>query len=140
MAENIGVYKKNLPIIKYFLLYINWWFFEIPLLIIKKAKTPFIFISDLFSIPTLLRTFFQPWHRDYISLETRKNLQDMGRIIALNLISRFFGMIIRFVFIIFGIFLEILTFICIIATFILWLIFPFLSILGVLYGFILLVS
>ncbi len=138
MAENIGIYKKNLPIVKYFWLFITWWYIEVPISILKMAKTPFILISDFFSIPILLRTFFQPWHRDYIPLSTRQSLQDIGRILALNLISRFFGMIIRAFFIIFGLILEILAFCSVVFFFILWLVFPILSILGIFYGIILL--
>lgn len=140
MVNNVGIYKKDLPIIKYFWLFVNWWFLEASLSILKMAKTPFIIISDFFSIPILLHTFFQPWHRDYIPLNTRQSLQDIGRILALNLISRFFGMIIRAFFIIFGLILEILAFCGIIVLFMFWLVFPILSILGIFYGIILLLS
>lgn len=140
MIGDVGIYKKDLPIIKYFWLFINWWFFQAPLSILKMSKTPFIVILDIFSIPILLKTFFQPWHRDYIPLSAGKNLQEIGRILAFNLISRFFGMLIRAVFIIIGLILEILVFISVVIVFVLWSVFPILSILGIFYGFFLFLS
>src|SRR3990167_4656875 len=74
--------------------YFYWWYFEEPqiLLNVIRAATKKTFLS--FSVPTLLRTIFDPWKRDLYRAENA-SLQAMFNIWLNNIISRLVGFVMR---------------------------------------------
>jgi len=91
---------------------------------------------DYFSIPILLKTLFAPWKRDILSTQNL-SLNEKFRIWIFNLLSRLIGAVIRLFTIFFGLFLTLFLFIFGFAVVIIWILLPFLILIGFIYGIIL---
>ena len=65
-------------------------------------------ISDFFSLPILIRTWFSPWKNDQLSAHNLA-LSDQLKVWALNLAGRFIGFLVRSVIIVIA--LIVITFI-----------------------------
>ena len=98
------------------------------------------FTFHFFSIPQLLRSYFQPWKRMTESRGRTFNFEDLAGFVIINLISRILGMIIRTGIIIAGIVALILLTVGIILTYIFWLLAPVILVLSMYYGLILIFS
>lgn len=98
------------------------------------------FTFHFFSIPQLLRSYFQPWKRMTESRGRTFNFEDLAGFVIINLISRILGMIIRTGIIIAGIVALILLAVGIILTYIFWLLAPVILVLSMYYGLILIFS
>jgi hypothetical protein len=113
-----------------FLLWLRWHFLEV-IISIHKAWINFLrFNLYYFSIPVLVKTFFNHWHR--YRMPYKNFFVSPGSFfeaLTFNLLSRIIGAILRLFFILIGSFLEILIFIFGIFLIFLWLFLPFLSIL-----------
>ena len=73
---------------------ISWYY---PTGLLQMAKVlwyTIIWLWESFSIPQLAKTLFLPWRRDVVYLK-HPSLQQIFQVFALNLTSRFFGLIIR---------------------------------------------
>lgn len=80
-------------------------------------------LLDLFSVPIILRTFFEPWKRDEIYVKTAP-INIRFYIWVSNQISRLVGATLRF-FVLFGFFLAmILWFFVLVSVLLIWLFFP----------------
>lgn len=117
----------------------GWWYSQGMREFLVYLKAFFLKITDLFSVKMLLRTFFAPWKRDIVSLEGLPfNL--MMRVIIFNLVARLIGAVIK-TFILFiylfamAIFLGLALFLVLI-----WLFLPLISIVGIIFGIILIFS
>lgn len=75
-------------------LFFNWYFREIPRLILIIYKGLQNKICGYFNIPFLLKTIFQPWKRDLV-VPVNPTIVYYVQSFAENFISRFFGLVIR---------------------------------------------
>ncbi len=123
-------YKKSIV-----LLWIHWHFIYAFKEIIKGWKNILYFNLNFFSISFLLKTLFSYWHKYQWKYDKSLSLTKYLNVFLSNLISRFMGAIIRLVFIVFGLLVEIFIFTAGIVVLIFWILFPFLSIAGLLIGF-----
>ncbi|MBI2589950.1 hypothetical protein HYW32_02935 [Candidatus Berkelbacteria bacterium] len=108
-----------------------WWYQIVPGLLVHHARLFFLMVIDYFSFGILASTLFEPWKRDEISTENL-SLQDRIQVFGLNLITRFFGFLMRSAAITAGviILLALALVACLVAVF--WLMAPLLAlILGV---------
>jgi hypothetical protein len=118
-----------------FLKWIWWQFFEVPKNILKAWKNFLKFGLNYFSTPLLIRTLFYPW-RKYKWLYPRGfQLGDYFEALFSNAIFRILGALFRSVFIIIGIFFEILIFFIGLSIFLAWLILPLFLVFCIYHGF-----
>lgn len=89
---------------------------------------------DYFSIPLLLKTFFQPWKRDILSTQGL-SLNQKFQIWTFNLMSRIIGAIIRFFTIIIGLILTLVLMIFGLLAVIAWILMPIIILYFFVYGF-----
>lgn len=115
--------------------YITWYFFEIPLNIVKIIRNYFLFCLNFFSIPLLLKTFFSPWRRTTWRSQSRGiDIPAMAEAFFSNLISRGIGAVMRFILIFFGIISEIFIITAGAAVLLLWIALPFICLWGIYYS------
>jgi len=115
--------------------WISWHFFDVPRNILKAWKNFLLFNLNYFSIPTLLRTFFSYWRKYKWSYGRGFNLKRYFEAFTFNLISRILGAFVRSILIIIGIIVEIFIFIGGIVIFMEWIFLPATLIIGLFYGF-----
>ncbi len=108
-------------------LFFRWWYFEAPIKILIILKTLILKIADFFSFFSLLRTFFQPWKRDVM---IAKSLNEKLQALALNMVSRLVGMIMRFFVIVTGLIFISSLLILGLLFFIIWISVPILLAIG----------
>ncbi|MCL5795438.1 MAG: hypothetical protein M1338_03700 [Patescibacteria group bacterium] len=111
--------------------FLFWWYMVSPKNLFKFSIATIKYNLNLFSIKYLFRTLFSPWKRD-ILMAINPSFVDQIRVFAENLVSRFFGFIIRLCTIIVGIITTILSIILLILLMIIWFSLP-LIIIGLLY-------
>lgn len=114
--------------------FISWHFYDVPKAILRAWKNFLVFYWNFFSVPLLFRTLLSHW---------RKYIEPYGRgfdpktylsAFASNMISRGLGALVRIATIISGLIVEFFVFVLGILVLALWLLFPFLLILGILGG------
>lgn len=120
--------------------FFEWYLYEIPREIIGAIKNFLKFGFHYFSIFFLLKTFFFHWHKyawEYPrGFEPTKILETWFS----NQISRILGMIVRSFLILIGIVYEIIVLIIGVISVLFWFILPFILLIGLIYGFKLLLS
>ena len=114
--------------------YLIWQFFDIPKEILKGWENFLRFNLEYFSIISLLKTFFSPWHRYTWSRERGFSFSDYFEVLFSNILSRIIGVILRSFLIIIGIFAEALIFFAGFFVFLGWFILPIILILLFLHG------
>ena len=85
-------------------IFIKWYFFEIPVLIVKQVYKYILVISKIYSFTFLLKTFFSPWKNQSYSYPNKGF--DINRILEIwtsNIVSRLVGALVRFFTILTGI-------------------------------------
>ena len=115
--------------------YLIWHFFDMPKNILRAWRDYLRFNLNYFSVPLLLKTLFSPWKKYRVSYG--KGL-DVGKYLEAffsNLIFRIFGAIIRAFLIVIGITAEFVIVLGGAMAFFAWLVLPALLILGIYYGF-----
>ncbi len=98
------------------------------------------FTFHFFSIPQLLRSYFQPWKRMTEGRGRTFNFEDLAGFIIINLISRILGILIRTSIIIAGSIALMLLTAGIVLTYIFWLLAPLLLVFSLYYGLVLIFS
>lgn len=118
------------------LLFLDWYYTEIPKKAFKIWKNCIWFWEYYFSLKDLLKTFFSPWKKYSEGYERGANFSRIISSFLFNIFSRLMGAFLRFFLILIGLIVEIITIIFGILFFIIWPTFPLLLlvILGV--GFI----
>lgn len=115
-----------------------WQFFDVPKQLVKIWQTFLYFNFNYFSVPTLLKTYFSPWRRNRSSyggiFEVWKNFESF----IFNSMSRIIGAILRTVYIILGIIIEIFILIVGPIVIVTWILTPFLLLIGLIFGIFLL--
>lgn len=114
--------------------YLEWHFFDEIKVIINGWKNCLEFGLDCFSVPLLIKTFCSPWRRYRYSYPKSFDIRKIVDAFTFNAISRFIGMIMRIILIIFGIIAEIFIFLAGLIFLILWIFYPILLILLLFYG------
>lgn len=119
------------------LLFLEWYYKDIPVKFFKIWKNYIWFWSYYFSLKDLLLTFFSPWRRYTESYGRGFDIKRWLSTFVWNIFSRFMGMILRFFLILFALIVELLTLIFGVLFFIVWPFFPllllFLLALGIIY-------
>lgn len=123
-----------------FLQGISWYFFDVPLGILKAWKNFLKFNLKYFSVILLLKTLFSTWKRDRESYGRGFDFGKFFEIFFGNLISRILGFLIRSVLIIIGLLVEIIIIIIGLFIFFSWLIMPVILFAALIFGINLLLS
>ena len=113
-----------------FLQALIWQFFDVPKAILKAWQNFLLFNLNYFSVPTLLKTFVSPWRRYRYSYGKVFEIWKNFEVFVFNMMSRIIGAILRTIFIITGLLLEILIILIGITIFLGWLVLPFLLVFG----------
>jgi hypothetical protein len=113
-----------------FTLWFLWQFFEMPKFLVQVWNNYFIFASNLFSLPLLLKTFLAPWRRYKWKYPKGFDLVEFFNTLISNTFSRFLGALMRIVLIVAGILFQIFVVIAGLIIFICWIIAPFVIIAG----------
>lgn len=100
-------------------LFFSWYFLEVPKFFIKLYKAIQSKTWFYFNILFLLITIFEPWKRDLV-VPVNPSIAYYVQAFGENLISRFMGLIIRFVTIITGLILIALINILFVITILVW--------------------
>ncbi len=114
-------------------LFIFWYLFEIPSLIIKKGKANFLRVVDMFSLLVHIRTLFAPWKQDVMPTKGVP-IEERFKIYILNLTSRIFGFGMRIIVMATGVValvLEVIFFAAYLAT---WFLLPAFALVLIIYG------
>lgn len=118
-----------------FSLWIEFQFFDGPRNILKAWKNFLLFNINYFSVPFLMKTLFSYWRRYSLSYGRVISFSRYFEVFVFNMMSRLTGFVLK----IFLIFIWLLTEVMMIFTGLiilsLWLILPFLLIVGFFYGF-----
>jgi hypothetical protein len=93
--------KRNI-----FAAFLAWHFFEAPKTIGAVWKNYLFFYWEYFSIPILLKTLLNPWHKLVNSYGRGFDIKIFFSTLADNLISRFLGFLVRTVTITIGLLFE----------------------------------
>ena len=113
--------------------WILWQFFEMPKFLLKVWANYFVFASNLFSLPLLLKTFFAPWRKYRWTYPKGFNIGEFFNTLVSNTISRVLGAIMRIILILTGIICQVLVAVFGFIIFLGWLISPFIILFGFLF-------
>jgi hypothetical protein len=116
-----------------FILWFLWQFFEMPKFLLGVWKNYFIFGSNLFSLPLLLKTLFSPWRRYRWQYPRGFDVGVFFETFISNLISRILGAVVRITLIIAGILFQIFVIFAGTIIFLGWITIPFIIIFGFLF-------
>jgi len=119
-----------------FFLWLSWQFYEMPKFLLQAWNNYFMFATNFFSVPLLLKTFFAPWRRYNWRYPKAFDLTEFFNTFISNAFSRVLGALMRIVLIIIGILLQIFVDIAGLLIFVGWLLMPFVIIAGFLFVFI----
>lgn len=103
--------------------YLTWWYGDALKTILKATEVLTKKTYDTFSITVLFATLFSPWKRDVLLVQNA-SLDVRWRIWMENLISRFVGFGVRFITIITGLIITLLTFAVFMIALVIWLLMP----------------
>jgi len=116
--------------------WILWQFFEMPKFLFSVWNNYFLFATNIFSIPLLLKTFFSPWRKYNWSYPKGFDIKEFFNTFISNTFSRIIGAIMRTALIVVGILFQIFVAITGSIIFLAWLLFPFVIVFGLLFIFI----
>ena len=109
-------------------MFFYWLFVESTMRILHTWRFFFMFGSNFFSVPLLVRTFFSPWHRYWYGYPKNFDPVAMLETIFGNLMSRIIGVFLRTVFIALGIIFDAFVFVIGFAALVFWVTLPFVTI------------
>jgi len=110
-----------------------WQFYEMPKFLFSVWNNYFIFATNLFSVPLLLKTLFSPWRKYKWQYPRGFDIGEFFSTLISNFFSRILGAMMRIVLIIVGILFQIFVAIAGLIIFLGWLLIPFIVILGFLF-------
>jgi hypothetical protein len=112
-----------------------WHFYEMPKFLFQVWSNYFMFATNLFSVPLLLKTFFSPWRRNKWAYPKGLDIANFFNTLISNTFSRALGALMRIILIIAGIFLQAFVAIAGLLVIIFWLFLPFIVVFGFLFVF-----
>lgn len=115
-------------------LWLEFHFFDAPRNILLAWKNFLKFNLNYFSIPTLIKTFFWPWHRYRTSYGKRIDPWHYFETFVFNSMSRIIGALLRLFFISLGLLVEVFIVFAGLTVFLGWLVLPLILLLGFLFG------
>ena len=118
-----------------FLQYLAWQFLDVSKSILLGWKNFLKFGLNYFSVPLLIKTLFSHWRRYKWSYPRGFDIGKYFEVFISNLISRILGAIMRIFLIIIGILAEVFIIFAGMIIFLGWLVLPILLILGLIFGF-----
>jgi hypothetical protein len=86
-----------------FSVWVKWQFWETPKFLILAWGNYFMFASNYFSLPILLKTFFSPWRRYRWNYPKGFDVAEFFNTLISNTVSRILGAFMRIILIITGI-------------------------------------
>lgn len=116
-----------------FISWILWQFFEMPKFLIGVWNNYFMFATNLFSVPLLLKTFFSPWRKYNWAYPKLFDIKEFLNTFLSNIISRILGAVVRTVLILLGFLFQIFVVIAGLIIFLGWIFFPFIILFGFLF-------
>ena len=128
MEQNSG---QNI-IIEWF----NWQFYKMPKFLLQAWNNYFMFATNFFSVPLLLKTFFSPWRRYKWNYPKGFDIFEFFNTLISNAVSRILGAMMRIVLIIMGICFQVLVALAGLLVFVGWVLVPFIIVAGFLFIFI----
>jgi hypothetical protein len=106
-------------------IFIKWYFFEIPIKIIKQLYKYLLVISKIYSFVFLLKTFFSPWkNQSYAYPDKGFDINKILEVWTSNMVARIVGAFVRFFTILTGLITIILTIFLGFLILFLWLTYP----------------
>lgn len=115
------------------LTFFSWWYGEATAKLFVFLKFFGLYLADLFSVKTCLKTLFSPWKRDQILIKGL-SLQDQFQTMLLNFSSRFVGFAVKMaVVLIFTLILIVFIIFCL-AFVLIWLLWPILALISIYFG------
>ena len=125
-----GARKQNI-----LLQWFSWQFLEVPKGLLLAWKNFLLFGFSYFSVPLLFKTWFSPWRRYTVSYGRGFDLGRWSEAFLSNLVFRILGAIVRTIFIGMGLVAEVFILFFGLSLFLIWLLLPFILILGIYHGF-----
>lgn len=113
--------------------YVQWWYSQGLIRMLKYLKSFIIILYDTFSVKVCLTTFFAPWKRDIASTEGL-SLQEKFGVWGSNLIARAFGIVIKTVTLIVFLVCFVVLLVFNISVFFIWLFLPVILVEGIVIG------
>ena len=107
--------------------YLSWWYAQEPAYLWRAVNVTSNKILNLFSVPILIRTLFDPWKRD-VTYAENASLDVRYKIWLNNLISRLVGFMVRLFTALTGMLFASATFLILAALLMVWLLLPFIII------------
>lgn len=118
-----------------FSLWFSWQFYEMPKFLLSAWNNYLNFVSNVFSVGLLLKTFFAPWRKYNWSYPKGLDIIGFLNTFISNVFSRILGAMMRIVLIVAGILFQIFVILAGLIIFIAWLLIPFIVIAGFLFVF-----
>lgn len=122
-----GIVKKENIIVEW----IVWHFWEMPKFLVLVWNNYITFAINYFSLPQLLKTLFSPWRRNAWKFPKTFDIQEYANVIVSNIFSRIIGFILRIALITAGAVFQIFVLIAGFIVLLLWILIPFIIIVGV---------
>lgn len=87
--------------------WLSWHFFEAPKFLFSVWETYILFGLNYFSVPLLLKTLFSPWRRYKWRYPKSFDVAGYFSTLISNVFSRFIGIIVRILLIVFGVIAQV---------------------------------
>lgn len=118
-----------------FIKYLEWYYIDKTLEILRGWKNYIVVYFNYFSILIIVKTLFSPWKRISSSYGRGFDFKLFLETLIFNLMSRIIGFIIRVFFLLFGLLFEIFILIIGFLILIIWLSLPFIFFVAIYYSF-----
>lgn len=129
MEQSSG--RKNIFAVWFF-----WHFYETPKFLLGVWKNYILFALNYFSLPILLKSLFAPWRKYKWNYPKRFDVGEFFSTLISNGFSRILGALMRIVLIVVGILFQIFVVFAGLIIFLLWILIPFIVIVGFLFVFV----
>ncbi len=111
--------------VKLITIFIKWYFFEMPIKIIKQLYKYLIVITKIYSFIFLLKTFFSPWkNQSYAYPDKGFDINKILEVWTSNMVARVVGAFVRFFTILTGIVVLLIVIALGLLILFLWLTYP----------------